>query len=170
MCIVIDTNVLANVFNKNAENHNEFKPVLEWILFGKGKIVYGGSKYKRELLMARKYFRLFVELKRKSKIIELDCQSVDNKQNEVSNMLVHRDFDDPHLVAILIISRCRLICSEDSRAFPFLKDGAYYPKHMVRPKIYCRESNKDLLCDNNIAEICKPCQRLSNEVAQQFID
>ncbi len=37
MCIIIDTNVLADVFNSESKLHMEFAPVVEWILKGKGK-------------------------------------------------------------------------------------------------------------------------------------
>ena len=49
MPIIVDTNCFANVFSRNATRHNEFEPVLNWILRGKGKLIYGGTKYKTEL-------------------------------------------------------------------------------------------------------------------------
>ena len=44
MCIIVDTNCFAPVFDRKSEKHNQFAPVLEWIISGKGKLIYGGSK------------------------------------------------------------------------------------------------------------------------------
>src|SRR5262249_22623216 len=42
----------------------DFEPVLHWILYGKGKLVYGGTKYQKEVfLQLRRYGRLIGELK-----------------------------------------------------------------------------------------------------------
>ncbi len=67
MCIIIDTNAFAPVFDRTSQNHAEFKPVLDWIVSGKGKIVYGGTKYKLELGKAYKYLKLFAEFKKINK-------------------------------------------------------------------------------------------------------
>ncbi len=162
MCIVIDTNTFASVFDKSSKHHDEFKPVLDWIVYGKGKIVYGGKKYKQELRQARKYLSLFLELDKAKKIVTVGDDRVDEQQRDVQAVVEHRDFDDPHLIAIIIVSGCRLICSSDSRAYPFFKDGKLYPKHAQRPKIYSgHSSNIDLLCDENIVAVCKPPVTLS---------
>ena len=54
MCIIIDANTLSLVFNPETKGHEEFKPVFKWIDKGKGKIVYGGTKYEEELIKAGK--------------------------------------------------------------------------------------------------------------------
>jgi hypothetical protein len=53
MCIIIDADTLGLVFNPETKEHKKFKPVLEWINNGKGKIVYGGTKYEKELINAK---------------------------------------------------------------------------------------------------------------------
>lgn len=45
MAIIIDANCLARVFDKTNIEHDEFVPVFDWIVNGKGKLIYGGSKY-----------------------------------------------------------------------------------------------------------------------------
>ncbi len=155
MCIVIDTNTFASVFNAKSQDHDKFKPVLDWIIGGKGKIVYGGKKYKRELAQAHKYLNLFREFDKANKIALVDDDRVDQQQTELETVIEHRNFDDPHLIAIIIVSGCRLICSTDSRAHPFFKDERLYPKHVKRPRIYSgHSSNVDLLCDENIVAVC----------------
>ena len=169
MCIVIDANTFSTVFNPDSQKHGDFKPVLEWIVHGRGKIVYGGDKYKQELRNARKYHGLFSELSKVSKVIEVDCQRVNEIQEEVAGRVDHRDFDDPHLIAIIIVSGCKLICSDDSSAYPFLKRKDLYLNKVSRPKIYRRSTNRDLLCDNNIADICKPCSKLPKATIQKLM-
>lgn len=160
MCIVIDTNSLASVFDQESQRHIEFRPVLDWIVYGHGKIVYGGTTYRRELARATKYFRLLIELKKASKIVEVDGTKVDETEQQLTRILSHSDFDDPHIVAIIIVSGCKLICSDDSRAYRFFRRTEFYPKHVQRPHIYSRELNKNLLHDKNIADCCRPLSKL----------
>lgn len=49
MPIIIDINCLGSVFDSRSKKHGDFKPVFDWITNGKGKLVYGGSTFKREL-------------------------------------------------------------------------------------------------------------------------
>lgn len=156
MCIIIDTSAFASVFNPNSQNHNQFEPVLDWIVFGRGKIVYGGAKYLEELTRAQKYLRLFTELDRQGKIVHINDEEVDREQQRIEELIGDPDFDDPHLVAIVSVSRCNLICSEDRRAYPFLKDRQLYPKGCKPPKIYSSRKHKALLIDANIARVCMP--------------
>jgi len=166
MCLVIDICTLAPVFEKSCAKHSEFKPVLDWILYGNGKIIYGGEKYKNEI--PQKYLRLINELTKASKAIELIEQKVNEKTKEIKKKYRHRDFDDPHIVAIIIVSGYRVICSDDDRAYPFFKMKMLYPNRFTRPKIYSGASNKNLLNDNNIVKICKPCLKLNKNLAKNF--
>jgi len=162
MCIVLDINTIPNIFNNESKEHAEFKPVRDWIIHKKGKIVYGGTKYSEELSKMRQYLKLFLLFERINKTVVIDTEAVDNIQAEVEAMIQHRDFDDPHLVAILKESGCKLVCSVDERAFPYLKHQLFF-KGKDRPKIYSSSRNKDLLCDANIAECCLPSHDTTNE-------
>jgi hypothetical protein len=62
MCIVIDVNTLASVFNPETEKHEEFSPVKRWIEGGKGFVIYGGTKYKAELQKTFRYLRLIRQM------------------------------------------------------------------------------------------------------------
>jgi len=152
-------NCLGGVFNKKASDHDEFRPVHDWIIHGKGKMVYGGTKYKKELKKATKYRKLLVQLKKAGKIVELNDKEVNKCHGELDAAIKHSDFDDPHLIAIIIVSGCKLICSLDKRAYKFIKKKALYPTHIEKPKIYGSKSNSDLLSDENIAKICRPASK-----------
>ncbi len=160
MCIIIDTNVLSHVFDKNNQNHAEFKPVLDWIINGNGKIIYGGSKYKKEI--GEKLIRVFLALRKANKAIKLDDNIVDAEAARVSKLIQHDDFDDQHIVALLIKSGCRLICSLDSRAYPFFQHNTFFSSRK-KPRIYSGIRNSDLLANKNIANLCKPCVVLNNK-------
>lgn len=77
MCIVIDTCAFASTFNVNSQDHSEFSPVLKWIAKGKGKIVYGGARYKMELNRTKTYFNFFTTLERSGKVVPVDDTEVD---------------------------------------------------------------------------------------------
>jgi len=157
MCIIIDTNTLASVFDQTSANHANFKPVYDWIYTGKGKVVYGGTRYLNEI---KKYAGVFNELKNKKKAIKVNDDLVDRMEVEISDKIVHADFDDQHLVALLIISGTKLICSLDERAYKYFKHEQFFNRAGKRPKIFRgSQQNKDLLTDNNIADICKPCNK-----------
>lgn len=163
MCIIIDTNTFKSVFDTTSSDHAEFAPVLDWILNGKGKIVYGGTKYKDELKEAHKFLKIFGQFNRSRKVVSIDDDTVDAYQSILEAKEKHKDFDDPHIVAICYISKCRLICTGDKRSFPFMARKDFYPNNSPRPKLYTKSKNADLLCDNLIAEICNPCVKLKKD-------
>lgn len=170
MCIIIDTNTLSAVFNPNSQNHNDFEPVLKWIIFGNGKLVYGGSKYTSELRRTNKYLKIFVELSKKRKVIKVDDSHVDSLEVEISNIINDSKFNDPHIPAIVIIAKCRLICSCDSSAYKYFKRKDIYPQGFGVPKIYCKAGNSDLLCNKDIVGSCAQTIRLQRAEAEAFVE
>jgi predicted nucleic acid-binding protein len=173
MCIVIDACCFSPVFSKKDDEHKEFRPVLDWIIKGKGKMVYGGSKYKKELKKAPKYLRVIMELKKAGKIAPINDSKkfdwiVDKNQKELENKVQHKDFDDAHIVAIIISSKCRLICTNDKRAIPFFKESSFYPKGVKKPKLYTGSKNSDLLNDKLIAEVCMPAKKGTRDLSNAF--
>ncbi|PKP57831.1 MAG: hypothetical protein CVT88_08350 [Candidatus Altiarchaeales archaeon HGW-Altiarchaeales-1] len=165
MCIIIDANALGLVFNAETNEHEKFKPVLDWINNGKGKIVYGGTKYETELIKAGKLklIKLYNDI---GKAVYICNKKVDDKQSEIEKRVNNPHFNDSHLVAIVYVSKCKLICSNDRDAYPFLKDSSIYQNEIPAPKIYNKQSfrkHKQLLNDSNIAECCKPCSRTTKK-------
>ncbi|MFP3868620.1 MAG: hypothetical protein ACLFUU_10760 [Desulfobacteraceae bacterium] len=169
MCIVVDTCTFASVFNEYSQDHSLFQPVLEWIVRGKGKLVYGGTKYKIELKQASKYLGVFGQLKRAGKVVEIDDVKVDERQRDIER-IASEGLNDAHIIAIIAESGCRLICTKDSKATnPYFKCSDLYPPGISRPKIYSgRKQNRDLLCDLNIAKICEPVSKGTRELCNMF--
>jgi len=159
MPIIVDINCLTNVFDKHSSKHKDFEAVKNWIIKGKGKVVFGGTTYSKEL--PYKYVDLFAILKGLNKVIEGDRKVIDQKEIENKKLIPDKDFDDPHIAAIACITKCRLICSEDKRSFKFIKDKKLYPKGFIIPKFYTKAKNKDLLNETNIVELYKPITKLT---------
>ncbi len=153
MCIVIDTNSLASVFNKDCADHVDFQPVFDWILTGKGIIVYGGSTYITELQNTSTYLRLIIDLEKARKVAHINDDLIDQEEIRISKISKKQKFNDKHLVAIISVSRCRLICSKDMESFPFILDKKFYPKKCKVPKIYSRKANSRLLTKVNIVDL-----------------
>ena len=157
MCIVIDIQCLSKVFNYSDNDHKEFEPVLNWIKTGKGKIVYGGTKYLDELAKTGKYLKILTLMKNYNKTITIENSLVDKRQEEIE-AVVSPKCDDPHIIAIVDVSGCKLLCSDDSRSFEFVKDKSLYEINKP-PGIYSSKKNKSLLTDKYIANCCKPTKK-----------
>ncbi len=157
MCLILDANCLAATFNPEDSRHADFLPVCNWIVKGKGKIVYGGSQIQKEYKACQKYLHMLMNLEKRNKIVLLCDAAVDREQKVLKDKKSHRDFDDSHLLAMVIVSGVRIVCTAESRAIPFLKDRNLYPAHIKKPKIYSKAKNVTLLIDSNIAKICRSC-------------
>jgi predicted nucleic acid-binding protein len=154
MCLIIDACTISSVFDPSNKDHTEFSPVFNWIANENGVMIYGGKKYKDELKAMKKYLKIINELKRRGRVIELNESAIDAIQKEVESIEEDGDFDDPHLIAIIIYSGCKVICTLDKRAHPFLKKRGLYLKKARRPHIYSGQRHKFMLDDRNIIKIC----------------
>jgi hypothetical protein len=145
MCIVVDINTLAPVFNEKCEKHPEFLPIREWVEKGQSFIVFGGTRYKRELAKVYRYLRLIRQMKDSGRAVAIRDDVVDAAESRVIEATKATDCDDQHIIALLGTSRCPLFCSADSRSYPFITRKALYPKGMARVRIYSSRKNKQLL-------------------------
>lgn len=152
MSIVVDANVLGIVFSK--EPGVDYAPVKKWIWERKGRVVIGGTKYRNELKNVHKAVAVINELGKARKVISVNDDDVNRLEQAIRNIVPPR-CDDPHLIALIGVSRCPLICSDDSRADEFLTDGALYPWSSFHPKIYRKASHAaSLLTDANASAKC----------------
>lgn len=156
MCIIVDTNSMASVFRPKTIDHKNFKPVYDWIIEGKGKLIIGGSEYQKEV---SGYLRLLADLAKVKKVVKICCDKVDTEKARIEKIVNHKDYDDPHVVALVSVSKCKLLCSKDKRAHPFFKRKELY-SHGSTPSIYSSSKHIHLLNDNNIIDICNPCIKL----------
>lgn len=169
MPIIIDANCIANVFDVNCARHAEFTPVRDWIVSGKGKMVYGGTTYENELRLLPKYLPIIRFLRESNKVIRGDKTAIDQYQSQVESKRTDPDFDDPHLVAISVVTKCLLICSEDTRSIKHVKDRKYYPKSFGNlPSYYTSSSNSNLLSDIYVHQTFKPLTTINRSVQDKF--
>lgn len=144
MCVVVDANVIPLVFNDQVAGHESFEPVKRWIYQGHAKLVWGGKSYLKELGRMVKYLRLFNELRKGGKVDRLDDEEVDAVETKLIERLSVAGFNDHHMIAIVNVSGCRLICSNNARHFDVLTDASCYAKGK-KPKVYCEKTNPRLL-------------------------
>lgn len=145
MNIVIDANTLSLVFDPNNQNHTEFKPIFDYIDSGLGTMAYGGSKYEEELKRMTRILRLIVELQKRGSVICLERDDVDSMSEIVADAANNPRFNDPHIIAIVIVGKCRLVCSIDKDLHVFIQERSLYPKHFRVPKIYTGLSSVSIL-------------------------
>jgi hypothetical protein len=169
MCIVIDNCVKARVFDSANAEHHLFKPVYEWIISGDGKLVYGGTTYRDEAL-AGAFGKLVLELKKTGKAINVGDAAVDAVEGQVRAAINDPDFDDPHIVAILKVSKCRLVCTSDKRGNKYFTHRKFFPSRARRPQLYLGLADARKLCSRNIADCCRPCIRLGKADRLNLLD
>lgn len=145
MPIVIDINTLAPVFDFSCADHVEFSPVLDWIEAGIGVVVFGGTKYKHELMKTYRYMRLVRQLRDSGKAVSIKDKAVDEIEANIRKKMGENTCNDHHIMALLAASRCNLLCSRDSSSFRFIKDRQLYPKGSRKVRIYSSSRNRTLL-------------------------
>ena len=170
MCIIIDTNCLSDVFCADTKNHKRFKPVMDWIIGGIGKMVVGGTKYRDELIKNRKISSFVKTLNmRANKVIMIDDKKVDTWQKKIEERIPDPDFDDPHLPAMAIVGKCRLICSGDTRSIKHVTRSDLYPNGIAVPRYYTSERNKSLLCSEYISDEYKPFKKCNKRTCVKLL-
>lgn len=167
MCLIVDTNCLSKVFKQSNKDHSSFAPVLAWILNGNGKLIIGGNTFKREILGEISWFRgLLIQLTKAQKVVTIEDSKVDLLEEKIRNQIKDADFDDPHIVALAVSSKTKIVCTQDKRSLPHLCNKDVFPKRQSPPAIYSSPKNQNLLCDSNICACCQPKVRLNKRTAR----
>lgn len=150
MTIVVDVNAFPSVFDQKNEDHAEFAPVKAWIERGEGFLIYGGTKFKGELLQSHRRVKLVRLMRDAGLALEIDDAVVDEMESQIRKKVASSACNDPHVIALLAAARCGLLCSRDKESYPYIKDRSLYPKACPKVRIYTGLRNRDLL---------KPCKR-----------
>jgi hypothetical protein len=153
MCLVIDANCFSLVFGRK---HTGFTPVMDWIDGGKGRMIYGGKKYFQEL-KDWKMLGVVKELRTARKAVHVSDTQVDSIADALKLKVHKADFDDEHILALVIVSRCRVVCTNDKRAMPYLKDRALFAVYagLQRPKIFTGDRRHAAMCgDHHVVAAC----------------
>jgi len=155
--IVLDTNTFSSVFDKNSNDNSDFCHVLNWVRKREyACFVYGGTKYKTELSKMPKYLKLANELKKTGKFVEINSELIDDNATHLKSICTDSVFNDEHIVAILNISGCKLVCTKDTEAMPYIKRKDFYSDRKI-PRIYSSAKNKNLLNIRYKVELNNKC-------------
>jgi hypothetical protein len=120
-------------------------------------MIYGGTKYNEELSKQKEILALVTELSRQRRTVLLPPLEVDNIAEELKNRFPEQDFNDEHIVAIVAVSRCRVVCTLDKGAMSYLRNRAVLaPYGVKRPSIYSGSQGHHKLCgDKYVVDICR---------------
>jgi hypothetical protein len=153
MCLVIDADCLSRVFNPRNKEHPQFIPVYKWVRFGSGRAIYGGTKYMEQLRRMPNMLDVLVELQTQRRVQVVSRGCVDAIATDIKTRVKDKALDDEHLIAIVIVSRCRIVCTDDKPAMRFIKRKALYKKYKVeRPSIYLHVKHDFMCCDKNVVK------------------
>ncbi len=169
MPVIIDTNCFACVFSSKNKHHLEFKPILEWIIKGNGIMIIGGTKYEKELIKDFTYQKIIRLLREIGKVKQGNTLQIDNQEKEIKKKLIQKGFNDQHLVAMVIVTKCRIICSNDKESIQFVTLKNLYPKGALHPVYYSSSKNKSLLCDKYIDDSYKPAKKTIKRLATKAL-
>jgi len=151
---VLDANSFHRVFDPNNVGYPDFAPLRNWLYdHPRTSLVIGGTHYRDEIAKLRKYFGKLVELKRARKLSEILDDVVDTEETRVKKAAQKNKCNDPHLIALLCASGCRIFASHDKRADPFIKMKCLYQSGQHRPSIYRDAKHASLLCNENIVAL-----------------
>jgi len=169
MCTVIDADTFSYFCNSDSAMYGDFQPVRDWIENSNCKIVYGGTDYLNHLNKHRKFLGHLTEQGRKGKIEHLNDDEVDCVTDAIKGNYTRADFDDHHIVAIVLISRCKVVCSLDS-GLKNLIDECYSSSNgrttikrqlrigsLRKPSIYSGRGSASTLRRRTSSSNCGPC-------------
>lgn len=116
MCIIVDADSAHHL--SNLTEHG--KPVMRWLLKGRGGLIVGGD-VKREL--AKGGLReTMVVLNQAGRLKQLDDKKVDDLAKDIKQSGKCRS-NDQHVIAVAMISGCRLVYSSDQALHEDVKNG-----------------------------------------------
>ena len=108
MCLILDVNIIHKVFPSPGADHG---PVREALNNLKATMVYGGE-LKREYLKLR-WFRPFLRRLDQTGAAKVFSDSEVDARTAAICSAGGFESDDPHILALAIVTKARLLCSED---------------------------------------------------------
>jgi hypothetical protein len=107
MCLIVDNNVAADFFCGSNPN---LAPLKNAVLSAICCLHYGGSKLRNEYFQSPKVKRMVKALDQAGRAKAFPDAVVDARMNQVAPNCVS---DDPHIIALALVSGARLLCSLD---------------------------------------------------------
>jgi hypothetical protein len=138
MCLILDSDIVHKVFPRPS---GDFAPIHQALLNGGAKCVYGGEltqEYKQIEWFRRILLRLDQQgIAKQFPSSEVDVQTLKLRQGGLCKS------NDAHILALAIVSKARLLCSEDGN----LGDDFTNPLILSKPRgsIYKRADHAHLI-------------------------
>ncbi len=138
MCIILDTDILHKVFRGPSA---DFEPVYQALMSGRAKCVYGGG-LTREYRKIEWFRRLLLRLDQQGIAQQFDNSKIDAEEEKLHRRGICQS-NDFHVLALAIVSRVRLLCSEDGALGVDFTNPAILSK--PRGSIYKRAEHAHLI-------------------------
>ena len=143
--LIIDTNVLSCVFDPKNARHGQYREVLSFITRNRGVLAAGGTKYLKELGAIPAILKLFNQLRSSGQVRVFSAYDVDLEERRVAALAPPPGCDDQHIIALVCVSKARVVASDDRRADRYLRDRKLYSSGVRRPSIYRSARHRRLL-------------------------
>lgn len=140
MCIIVDACMAQDVFA--AAPSDDGKPIVRWLLKGKGLLIYGGQ-LKNELVQMSAAARTLVELRRSGRAFDAEADEPARFAAELALCEANCKSNDAHVVALGRVSGARTLATRDSAAMEDFRNKTLIAK--PRGKIYQRPEHAALL-------------------------
>jgi hypothetical protein len=146
MCLIIDANCAWELSN----GAPDATPIATWLKRGDSRIAIGGTKLNIEYKKIGNFMKLLGVLDSRGQIHRAEEHLVDREAERIESELILTS-DDPHILALAIVSGARIIYSHDSNLHT-----DFCNQHIIakpQGKIYQNKNHAHLLID------ALPCRR-----------
>lgn len=145
MCIIVDTNVAPTILIARSP---QFAPVLNAILRGRHRLVYGGRLRDEFCRMTAVMNRMAV-LERAGRVTLVPAVDIARAEQLLVDNRSCRS-DDQHVIALAQVSGARVLCSKDHLLITDFRDTALLTP---KGKVY-----KDVRCRHLVDRSCRRCR------------
>lgn len=154
MCLILDANRFSAALSTPPQP--DYRPIIDWLTApnSTGMVVFGGTKFLREIAWSERARRWFLELQRagRAKLIDRAVVDAEEQALRARGLCVS---DDEHMVALARKSGARVFCTEDAALWKDVRNPALLAK--PRGRIYRTKRHVALLCHH--ARCQRPPQR-----------
>jgi hypothetical protein len=142
MCLILDANRFSDALSTPPKP--DYRPIIDWLTApnSTGMVVYGGTKFLREIAWNERTRRWFLELQRAGRAKLIDKAVVDAEEQAVRSLGLCTS-DDEHLIALARKSGARVFCTEDTALWKDVRNPALLAK--PRGRIYRAKRHVALL-------------------------
>jgi hypothetical protein len=145
MCLILDANRFSDALSTPPKP--DYLPIINWLTKHDrdGVVVFGGTKFLKEIDWNDRARRWFVTLERAGRAKAANKAAIDTEETKVrrSGLCVS---DDEHLIALARVSGARVFCTEDAALFQDVHNARLLSK--PRGRVYRRKAHIALLCHN----------------------